>query len=187
MWLLFFLSSCVKYANVWNWKFFFHSNLLKPLEMALSFGSDKWYSYCIITTNSCFHILLNNLENPLHRLYFSPCAGVHRHCNIMPSLIVFQNKIVVRIYRWKFRCWKFAVKTCFKLVSIFPANFSSRETNSSPALLAFLGQVYLGEESEVLYLLCLKLGKRNKARKRTELKLYNLTFNIWIRKLGKSW
>ena len=36
-----------------------HSDLLKPLEMALFFSCDEWYSYCIITSNSCSHILLN--------------------------------------------------------------------------------------------------------------------------------
>ena len=37
-----------------------HSNLLKALEMALFFVCDKWYSYCIITSNSCSNILLNS-------------------------------------------------------------------------------------------------------------------------------
>ena len=47
-----------------------------------------------------------------------------------------------------------------KLVSIFPTNFLSGETNSSPALPASWEWVCLGEKSEVLYLLCLKLGSK---------------------------
>ena len=42
-----------------------HSNRLKPLYMALFFGCDKWYSYCIITSNPCSHILLKSWENPI--------------------------------------------------------------------------------------------------------------------------
>ena len=53
-----------------------HSNLLKPLEMALFFGCDKWYSYCIITSNSCSNILLNSWEDPLQSflLFTTPCG-----------------------------------------------------------------------------------------------------------------
>ena len=47
-----------------------------------------------------------------------------------------------------------------KLVSIFPTNFLLREINSSPAPPGFLGRVCSGEKSEVLYLLCLKLGSK---------------------------
>ena len=53
-----------------------HSNLLKALEMALFFVCDKWYSYCIITSNSCSNILLNSWENPLQSflLFTTPCG-----------------------------------------------------------------------------------------------------------------
>ena len=47
-----------------------------------------------------------------------------------------------------------------KLVSIFPTNFLLQGTNSSPALPAFWGWVCSGEKSEVLYLICLKLGSK---------------------------
>ena len=47
-----------------------------------------------------------------------------------------------------------------KVVSVFPTNFLSRETNSSPTLPAFWEWVCSGEKSEVLYLLCLKLGSK---------------------------
>ena len=37
-----------------------YSNLLKPPEMVLFFGCDTCYSYCVITSKSCPHILLNS-------------------------------------------------------------------------------------------------------------------------------
>ena len=40
--------------GVWGcYKFWLkqHKKLIKPVEMALFFGSDKWYSYCNITSN----------------------------------------------------------------------------------------------------------------------------------------
>ena len=47
-----------------------------------------------------------------------------------------------------------------KLVLISPTNFLSQETNTYPAILAFWGGVCSGEKSDVLYLLCLKLGSK---------------------------
>ena len=72
----------------------------------------------------------------------------------MPSLIVFQNKIMVTKLSMKSSSVKFCHKNGqAKLVSIFPTNFSSQETNSSPALPRFWGQICSGEKTEVLYLL----------------------------------
>ena len=132
-----------------------HSNLLTPLEMALLFGCDKWYSYCIIKSNFCFHILVNSWENP-RQSCFSPCrAGVHRHCNTMLSLIGFHNKITVTKLSMKSSSAKICpqnVRPEAKLVPIFPTNFSSRKTNPSPALPAFWGRVCSGEKSK--YYIC---------------------------------
>ena len=53
-------------------------------------------------------------------------------------------------------------------------NFS----NSSPALPAFWGWVFSGEKLEVLYVMIKTRTKRNKAGKGTDLKLYDVKFNI---------
>ena len=42
-----------------------HSNLLKPLEVALFFVCDKWYIYCVITSNiQNFPILRFHINTP---------------------------------------------------------------------------------------------------------------------------
>ena len=105
-----------------------HSNLLKSLEIALFFGSNKWYSYCVITSNSCSHILLNSWKNPLQSSLLFTMPSTSWSC----INVNFPNKHIVR-----------------KLL---------RETNSSPALPAYWEWVCSGEKSEVLFLLRLKLG-----------------------------
>ena len=132
--------------------------------MVLFVGYDKWYSYCIVTSNSCCHILLNSWEIFSNHLCFSPsCTGVHWHCNTIPSLIIFQNKIVVTKLYMKTSSTSICCKNVHheaRLVSIFPGNSESCEINSSPGLAGFWGRVCLGDKLKVLYLLCLTLGSK---------------------------
>ena len=64
-----------------------YSDLLKPLEMTLSSGCDKYYSYCIITSNSCSHMLLSSWGNPLQSaLLFTTPLG---HASAMQLYAIF--------------------------------------------------------------------------------------------------
>ena len=135
----------------------------KPLEMALFSGCDKWYSYCIITSNSCSHILLNSWEKPLQlSLVFTT---THERASALQFYGIFDcfsewnygnETIDEKFVSESLRKRKNVRRHEAKLVSIFPMNILWRETNLLPALSAFWGRVYSGEKSEVLYLLCLK-------------------------------
>ena len=140
----------------------YHSNLLKPLEMVLFVGYDKLYSYCIVTSNFCCHILLNSWENLLQSsLLFTKlhwCALALQHYAIFDY---FQNEIVVTKLYMKSSLTSICCKNVHheaRLVSIFPGNFESHEINSSSGLAGLWGQVCSGDKLKVLYLLCLTLG-----------------------------
>ena len=79
------------------------SKLPKPLEMALFFGRNKRYSYCIIISNSYFHILLNSWENPLQSslLFTMPrgCASPLQHYAIFDCFLrIIKNKTCYSFY-----------------------------------------------------------------------------------------
>ena len=159
--------------------------------MALLCSCDQWYSYCIIISNSCFYILLNSWENPfqlslLFAMPFRRASTLQHH-----AIFVFQNNMTVTILSMVSLLAKICSKNkCYEatLVSIFPMNFLSWETNLFPALPAFRGMGLLRREiGSIISVMFKRSIERNKVGKGIDLKLYNVTFNIWIKTLWKSW
>ena len=124
-----------------------------------------------------------------NRLCFSPHrAGKHRHWNTMPHLIVFLNRITVTKLSLKTSSEKkFAVK--MYVMKLNQCEFSQR-TFYRQELTHFQhfqrsGDGFVQDRNLKSFMFKLRVEK-NKAGKVIDLKLYNVTFNIWIRTLGKS-
>ena len=83
------------------------SKLVKPLEMALFFSCDKWYSYCIITSNFCSHMLLKQLRKSTPVVSALRASGL-RQCHLW---LFFRIHLWWQNYWWKVRQWLFTVKT----------------------------------------------------------------------------
>ena len=97
-----------------------------------------------------------NFEIRYH-LYFSPpCIGMHWQCNTTPSLIVFQNKIMVTEPLVKSLLAKICCKNVdheAKLVSIFPTNFLLQKPNLSPGLSVFWECLFRREIGSIIFVM----------------------------------
>ena len=146
------------------------SNLLKPLEMVLFFGCDKWYSCCIIASNSCSHTILN-----LKQLRKStPIGSAFRHtlwaCISTATLfhlwLFFKIKLWQRSYQWKVCKQKFTIKTYVMKLNwcqfsqLFIARNKLVSSTSSILRMGLLRREIRRNQRNQRNLLCLKLGSK---------------------------